>query len=480
MSSSRKSFIKSMALGAGTAMGVPLAFGDKNNTATGRSTSAETGFKPVLNVKEFGAGGMGETDDSEAIQAALDTSRERNLEIVYVPEGIYHISDILIIYENTTLHLDRNAVIIRKADINAMLINGTENVPGYDGQSNITVEGGTWDGNSREFPSNVTPLGFGHARNITVQNLTVLDVYNWHHLEINAIDGATIRGCFFEGMILTRAFTEMIQIDLMGTEGMFPWFGEFDNTTCRNVLIDRCTFKNGNTAGIGTHSTRKDALHEYITISNCEFINLEREGIVGQNWQHVHIENNFLKNCNQGILMEAKSETDCEDISIINNRMVKTDYPEPGEGIRILSEENGSQIRHIQVRGNYLSGVENHGIRIDFCDHAVVQGNTVKECDLSGILSYYSDNISIIENSAFGNGKRDTSEKDIRINTPEKRYGTGSHIISTNNTETCRVDAADSCLITKNVFKSELTTESEPGTVQAFNNFIGGTFSGME
>jgi parallel beta-helix repeat protein len=176
--------------------------------------------------------------------------------------------------------------------------------------------------------------------------------------------------------------------------------------------------------------------------------------------------------------MEAKTETDCEDVSIINNRMAETGYSEPGEGIRILSEENGSQIRHIQIRGNYLSQVEYHGIRIDFCDYAVVQGNTVKECDLSGILSHYSDNVSILDNSAFGNGRRDSSEKDIRINTPEKLSSTGPHIVSANNAETCRVDSVNSCLITNNVFNSELTTGSESGGVQALNNFVGGRFPG--
>jgi parallel beta-helix repeat protein len=467
MNTSRKSFIKSMAIGAGSAMGVPLAA----QYQTRNRDNYDPSFKPVLNVKDFGAGGRGETDDTEAIQAALNTARDRNLEVVYVPEGNYHISEILIIYENTTLHLDRNAVIIRKADINAMLINGTEDVRGYDGQSNITVEGGTWDGNSREFPSNITPLGFGHARNITVQNLTVVDVFNWHHVEINAIDGAVIRDCSFEGMILTRAFTEMVQIDLMGAQGMFPWFGEIDNTTCRNVLIDRCTFKNGNTAGIGTHSTRENARHEYITITNCEFINLEREGIVAQNWQHVKIENNFFRNCNQGILVEAKTSTDCTDVTITNNKMVDIGLSEPSGGIHLIPEENGSQIRHILIRGNYLSEIGTHGIGIDFCDHATVHNNTVKGCVNSGIRSHYSDNTSIIENRAFRN-----AGDDITINDSEALRKTGNHIISSNNAETCQVQSVDQCLISNNIFSSELVKDSDSDTIRALNNFIGGDF----
>ncbi len=476
MTSSRKKFLQSMAIGTGTALSYPLVFAGRAEANTTSAEESGQEFIAVLNVKDFGAGGEGETDDTGAIQAALTAARDQKIEMIYVPAGIYHISEILIIYENTTLHLAKNAVIVRKSDINAMLINGTEFVSGYDGESNITVEGGTWDGNSREFPSNVTPLGFGHARNITIQNLIVLDVYNWHHVEINAIDGATIQDCRFEGMVLTRAFTEMVQIDLMGTEGMFPWFGEFDNTTCRNVLINRCIFQNGDTAGIGTHSTRPDARHEYITITNCEFINLTREGIVAQNWQNVTIENNFFRKCNQGILMEVLSDTDCTDVLIADNKMLDIDLSPESFGIQIHPGEPGSRISHIQVRGNYLSGIGKHGIIIDDCSHAVIQNNTVKGCAQHGIWSRDSGNISVAGNTAFDNAQGAVPAQDIRINDPEAQEVTTHHMISANNAETCRVDAAEECLISGNIFKSELTTEAGSNGIKAVNNFINGEY----
>jgi parallel beta-helix repeat protein len=489
MNSTRKNFIKSLALGAGTAIGYPLAVSQTQNYSNSESllsNDVNYGTKHILNVRDFGAQGDGNTDDTNAIQEALTSARDNKLEIVYVPAGIYHISQILIIYENTTLHLDRHAVIIRKADINAMLINGTEDVPGYDGQSNIKVEGGTWDGNSREFPSNVTPLGFGHARNITVQNLTVLDVYNWHHLEINAIDGATIQDCLFDGMILTRDYTEMVQIDLMGAQGMFPWFGEIDNTTCRNVLINRCIFQNGDTAGIGTHSTRNNARHEYITITNCEFVNLKREGIVAQNWQNVTIENNFFKNCKQGILIEARVETDCTDITITNNKMIGLGQTEDSagiqlqnsNGIQILSEERGSQLRHIYINSNFLSSIGAYGIELDYCDHSVIKSNTVKGCSLSGIWSNYSNDISIFENTLFDNAQdRVNTEKDIRINSEGSQNVTEHHIVSSNNAETCSINSVKNTLVSNNIFKVELEIESGMNDIKEVNNSVDGEFA---
>lgn len=480
MSYSRKHFLESIAIGSGAAMGLPLLKNRNDQRNTDANRSVDPSSFPVMNVKEFGARGDDQTDDTEAIQAALTAARDRKIETVYVPEGVYRITEILIIYENTSLHLDKHAVIIRKADINAMLINGTEYVYEYDGQSNITVEGGTWDANSREFASAVTPLGFGHARNITVQNLTVLDVYDWHHLEINAIDGATIRDCLFDGMILTRAFTEMVQIDLMGTQGMFPWFGEFDNTTCRNVIIDRCIFQNGDTAGIGTHSTREESRHDYITITNCEFINLDREGIVGQNWEHTHIANNLFRNCNQGVLLEVLSDTDCVDLTIANNKFVDVAQSDESTGIEIRSEikedgEPGGAIRNVLIQDNFLSGVGKHGIHIKDCDQVAIRGNRIEQCDRSGIWTQNCNDTSVIANSAHGNARQDSSqEKDIRINSSDFEGSTSNTIITNNQVETCRTDAVEQCLLTNNIITNDYTAGREASRVRDINNYISG------
>ncbi|MEX0929570.1 MAG: glycosyl hydrolase family 28-related protein [Balneolales bacterium] len=450
MNSTRRKFFKSMAAGSGAVIGYPLAF---NGAACAVAGDRVFESAPVCNVTEFGAMGDGRADDTRPIRDALVYARDHGIGTVYVPAGVYNITGVLVIYQNTTLKLAKNARIARNSDMDAMLVNGTETVNGYEGQGNITVEGGIWDARAARFPSNVTPLGFGHARNITIRDLTVRDVFNWHHVEINAIDGATIQDCHFEGMTLTRSSTEMVQIDLMGSPGMFPWFGESDETTCRNVLINRCTFQNGNTAGIGTHSTREGARHEYITIANCEFINLGKEGIVAQNWQDVTIANNLFDRCGQGIFMEAKTATSGSNISIANNTLRSIN----SNGIHMRSIESGPEISHIEIDGNFISGAGGHGIVLEYCDHGLISHNTVKGCARAGIWSYFCHNIHIRSNTCFSNSlENNTVQKDISINSPGANDPTDFHIIGSNNVETCGIFATVSCILSGNIIKREL------------------------
>src|SRR5450759_4943249 len=54
------------------------------------------------NAREFGARGDGTTDDTKAIQAALDAAAAKG-ELVKLPEGIYAVKGVLAIPEGVTL-----------------------------------------------------------------------------------------------------------------------------------------------------------------------------------------------------------------------------------------------------------------------------------------------------------------------------------------------------------------------------------------
>ena len=101
----------------------------------------------MANVKDFGAFGDNLHDDREALQAALFSGDKE----ILIPQGIYHISDTLYVPSNTTILADPTAKIVltggkRKHRGDFLLSNSdVEN-----GNRNITVIGGIWDGSNQE------------------------------------------------------------------------------------------------------------------------------------------------------------------------------------------------------------------------------------------------------------------------------------------------------------------------------------------
>ncbi|MDR3181575.1 MAG: hypothetical protein LBT89_01425 [Planctomycetaceae bacterium] len=88
--------------------------------------------------------GDGAADDTAAIQARLDSGAK----CVYLPEPKKHyvISQALKIHSDQTLRLDPNTLIYRADNTNASMLVNADIV---NGNKNISVIGGVWDGNNR-------------------------------------------------------------------------------------------------------------------------------------------------------------------------------------------------------------------------------------------------------------------------------------------------------------------------------------------
>ena len=98
-----------------------------------------------VNIKEFGALGDGIADDYLAVQSALDSGAEE----VIIPQGIYCISDTLKVHSNTRIIADRTAKLVMKSDKRKkrgdFLLS---NADVENGERNIEIIGGIWDGNN--------------------------------------------------------------------------------------------------------------------------------------------------------------------------------------------------------------------------------------------------------------------------------------------------------------------------------------------
>lgn len=127
-------------------------------------------LREFVSVKDFGAVGDGVIDDTEAIQAALDS----NNPVVLFSKGIYLVSSKLNIKDNTHI-IGQEAVILNKFVSN---YNVSDNCLLGEGVSNIVIEGLIIDGGWRTFPStNATDtlvgnslVKFNNCKNIEIRN----------------------------------------------------------------------------------------------------------------------------------------------------------------------------------------------------------------------------------------------------------------------------------------------------------------------
>ncbi len=99
-----------------------------------------------VSVRDFGAFGDGMHDDYEALQRALDSGAAE----IEIPQGIYCVSGTLKIHSNTHIYADHGAKLVMKSSErrhrNDFLLTNADTV---NGNVNIGITGGIWDGNNR-------------------------------------------------------------------------------------------------------------------------------------------------------------------------------------------------------------------------------------------------------------------------------------------------------------------------------------------
>ncbi|MED4224288.1 glycosyl hydrolase family 28-related protein [Neobacillus cucumis] len=264
----------------------------------------------VINLKDFGAKGDGMTDDTKAIQKALNIARDYGSVHINIPEGVY-LTKTLRLYKNTNVTLDEKAVIKRIGSGYKLFVNGKSGDPnyafGYNGEGNIHFSNGTIDLNSVNAPipdeKSISAFDLGHADNLSFENLTIKNGQNGHYFQISSSRNVRFIGCWFGNVHYTNKSSknfELIQIE-EATKVSFPTFGGYDGTMSKNILIKDCHFENVIRA-IGTHSysRAKDKVtplryNENIRITHNVFKNSISQFGYFEGFKNVIIEDNVFE-----------------------------------------------------------------------------------------------------------------------------------------------------------------------------------------
>lgn len=315
------------------------------------------GTSPVLNVRDFGAVGDGITDDTPAIQNALNQALHNSYTHIVVPKGTYKVTDTLRIYRRTRFSMQQGATLLRCHDYSFMA-NGklNDSFQGYEGHGDIIIEGGVWEGNILQYPDDFNGFGLARGRNIIIRDVELRDVVSAHGVDMNACENVLIENCRFLGYKddtpnQSRNYAEAIQIANHTKEG-FSIIGVFDGTPCRNITVRNCYFGASGTpgtqawpAGVGNHYAVHNLYNSNIKIYGNTFEGMTFAGVRSFKYAELIVTNNLFLNCNRGIML--------------SNPQANTESSKDADGVQSGLPQSG---KNIVISGNIFKGTRSENI----------------------------------------------------------------------------------------------------------------------
>lgn len=273
-------------------------------------------------------------ENTKKLQSLLDIAKTGKHSIkIKIPKGTYDLHT-CVIYSNTTIEMTNETKIIHhltpyfnpetntNKNINILFMNAKpfdnedSNITKYNGNSNIHITGGVLDCYSTFL--------FCHGRNITIENVRLLNAKADHYIQIGACENVLIKNCMFDGMVnsaVDRQYVEMIQVDWMTSKAQPYWVSTadiFDRTINNGIVVDNCHFKKGcgdyayMKTCIGSHSSDGENINKNITIKNCLFDDFEYSGLVIDHMEKVIIENNVFKTTTETNLLRITNSKSVE------------------------------------------------------------------------------------------------------------------------------------------------------------------------
>ena len=255
---------------------------------------------PFITPEFYGAAGDGETDDTTAIQSALNNGGL----VLFKPGAEYLVTASLRVKANTVIDLNNSTINSTAGNLFFNFTDADTGFTGYNGNGNIIIRNGTIIGGC---------TCFAHGENITFENVLFMNCTKSHFMELCACKNIALINCSLTGMVSsTASVKEYINIDQC-TYAAFPWIAEgsafFDGTKNNGITVKGCTFSLGdnptyaygyNAVGVHGNSTAIDKQENIILRDNVI------KGFTGcgfriNDMNNVIIENNYINVTGDGI-----------------------------------------------------------------------------------------------------------------------------------------------------------------------------------
>ncbi|MBP5160330.1 MAG: right-handed parallel beta-helix repeat-containing protein, partial [Lachnospiraceae bacterium] len=339
----------------------------------------------TINVKKYGA--KAGTDSTEAIQKALDeaakTGTAKKPTVVKIPKGTFLINKTLYIGSNTTLKLTKKTVIKKteKFGLLNMLSTRPGTKGGYDDSSNITVNGGVWDGEFKLFTSTSggSIFFFAHATNVKITGAEIRNNFGTHLVELGGVKDCTISDCKLHGFKAKGKDVEKeaIQLDITHDENILPHGEPFDDTPCRNLTVRNCEIYDYPRA-IGSHMAVEGIVHIGLNVENCDLHDLKAAAVYTFATEEVKVSGCTIKNAQIGISFRTGT---IGDSSIILKR---------NKGVAAMNVTPGGNV----FSGNTITSIADEGIAV-YGTTASTSGNTIENTGKNAVTVSYGSELEM-------------------------------------------------------------------------------------
>jgi parallel beta-helix repeat protein len=340
-----------------------------------------------INVKSFGAKGDGKTDDTTAIQTAIN-SVSSNFSLEF-PEGTY-IIDTLSIKDKSNFKIVMKGWAIHKGDSNKAIFN-IENCS-YFTITPMVKPPTPWKGG---IAIQLSDSNNGDISNGTVnfinENITTAGDFiriksNVHHIRVN---NNTFKGAWG---VLSNDGVGVYDIDITRNKfyGCKPYYSadliEFNHPTnsANNITISDNSFQ-------GTKKSTTGGI--CIGVANCEYVTIKGNTILDSGFdgihvedrsKHITVENNLINNCSG---FPVSICLGVEDAMIQNNRILQSG-PEIGDVVFYCSGDSTRKNKNIKIKDNTMDGGSvlrtKYVLLMTYCTQVEVSNNIMKNGRFGG------------------------------------------------------------------------------------------------
>lgn len=437
------------------------------------SRTVQAKLRETVSVKDFGAVGDGVTDDTAAIQAALDSGNQT----IYFPDGVYMVDAVtgLVPSNNQSLILADNAEL--QAITNS---SDTYNVILLQQKSNVVIRGGKITGDRATHTGTTGEFGMGiglyECQDITIEDCYISQCwgdgiyvgdddadagYGWSTNVI--IKNCTIYKASRNGISITGGDNvQVIDCEISYSDRTNPKcgidiepIGSATDTVATNIVIKGCYFHH-QTGGIATAGTSGSIINrQNLMISNNRFAYNNVHVGVGNLHKNVIVSNNLFEEWSAyaGVSQQYGATGD-EVIGLVYTGNTTRKYGTVQFG--------GVGCSQIVVSGNSFNG---NRITINGGDDVSIIGNTIVNPQGYGIYAAAGTtytNLMIANNTISGNEGGETGNPGIYIRggTPNECTIIGNTIRTDGVNQTTGIDCrvAGSLIVSNNLYNSGTST----------------------